>query len=149
MTDPKPLDERIQTLPLWAQKLIRAQDDIIKQLRRENHQLNQCHDVLRSKNWFTIPGPKEKFLPEKGDRHLWVIYDDQPFPICSLGENDALLLGRDKKTFLMGLIEEEEQRGLESTGLDAIAIDHFQSLLEERGWRWDDEQFWKGLVKDA
>lgn len=132
----QPIEERIEALPLWAQKLIHAQDRRICQLRAENHQLNQCHDVLRSKSWFTIPAPKGDFMPAKGNRHLWVLYDDQPFPVCSLGENDVVLLGRDKRDFLMGMIAEEDARALASKGLDELAKEGYESLLHDRDWTW-------------
>lgn len=136
MVDPNELESRIQSLPLWAQKLIWAQDVVISRLRQDMQEIKIASAVLNGKGWFTIPGPKDEFLPPSGFRHLWVLYNDHPHSLCSLGVNDLLLVGRDRKTELMGIVAEEDKRIEENKGLDVIALDEYQGLLQDRRWSW-------------
>ncbi len=83
-----------KTLPKWARnKLDRLRFEVLL-LQNENKRIKQAHAVLEGKDWFPING--HKFDPEIKIFHLWVLDQDQPFPICALAPNDVLIVGRAK-----------------------------------------------------
>lgn len=81
-------------LPVWAQELIeRLRDDLGKK-DAEALGLRAAHAVLGGREWFTISGPT--FDTEHETRRLWFLDREHPFPACSLGKGDVLLVGRAK-----------------------------------------------------
>lgn len=86
-TKRKPRDE--SSLPRWAQELLRTQRLEIESLRV----MAQAHEILTNRNWFVIAGQD---VMEHFPRKLWWLSNDQPFPCCTLGIGDVLLVGRRK-----------------------------------------------------
>lgn len=86
-------DER--KLPVWAQELIeRLRDDLSKK-DSEINGLRTAHAILvDGREWFTISGPT--FDTDHETRRLWFLDREHPFPACSLGKGDLLLVGRAK-----------------------------------------------------
>lgn len=79
----------LTTLPKWAQRLIAEQ-------LAELDSLRSVAAILCDKRrmWFTIPGPR--MADNEDYRYLWVLDREKPFPICSIGRGDTLIIGRAK-----------------------------------------------------
>ncbi|OGW44432.1 MAG: hypothetical protein A2Y66_01685 [Nitrospirae bacterium RBG_13_41_22] len=86
-----------KTLQKWAQKRLNdlrwefdkyktKTDDQIENLKMINAIVDS------NKHWFVIQGPPI----DKGKEytHLWIIHDNDPRRICSIGNNDVLFIGR-------------------------------------------------------
>lgn len=78
-------------LPKWAQGRLEGLRHSLECLQRRMTALEQASAVLDKRDWFTIHGqqPDESF-----PRKLWWLNHDDPFPCCSLGPGDILLVGR-------------------------------------------------------
>jgi len=81
----------IKKLPLWAQKLLKDKDFEISQLQA----LEQAHAVLNNRKWCSVSGP---LMGSNETCTLWVLDKDSPVSVCSLGQGDVLLIGRQKPT---------------------------------------------------
>jgi len=75
------------TLPKWAR-------DRLSILRLEISRLKSLEtaaEILMRREWFVIQGQQ---AGEPYPRKLWWLNHDEPFPCCSLGNGDVLLVGR-------------------------------------------------------
>jgi hypothetical protein len=84
----------LKTLPKWAQDLIAELINDRNIAQSDARRLRDANDVLRNREWFTIQGQTPI---EIQPRKLWILRDDHPIPVCSLGIGDVLLIGRMKK----------------------------------------------------
>ena len=79
-------------LPKWAQKRLNDLRQEVASL--EN--LKTIHAILSDKdpNWSSLTG-----LCNEGQnyRNLWVIDCDHPRPVCTVGKNDVVFIGRQDK----------------------------------------------------
>lgn len=90
------LQRRLASLPKWAQEHI---NELKTEIRRREA-LKQTHALLADKDrdWFTIRNDGSVGgLDEKGFFRLWILQNDDPRPICSLGQGDLLFVARAKK----------------------------------------------------
>ncbi len=85
---------RWERLPLWAKALLEQQQRDIRQLEAALVTLNEAHAVLVGKEWFTIPGDKEQ---DEVPRKLFFLSRDGALPVCSLFQEDTLLIGRNRR----------------------------------------------------
>ncbi len=87
--------DRVKKLPLWAQKLINNQQTDIEVLKRKNENLEMVHELLTTKEWFTLKAPID--MKENEYMHVWLLDRDAPRALCSIGKSDIILVGRHKK----------------------------------------------------
>lgn len=83
--------ERLAILPQWAQRHIAALNAENERQASHIRRMETAHAVLTTRDWHTIPGPPDQ---DERRRRLWWLDHDQPFPLCSLGPGDVLLVGR-------------------------------------------------------
>jgi hypothetical protein len=91
--DRKGTDHDETKLPKWAQKRLedlRFEVDGLQGLKK-------LHGLLADKDrdWYTVPGP----APDAGKESitLHVFYPNHAHPVCTLGVDDILYVGRAKK----------------------------------------------------
>lgn len=90
------LQRRLATLPKWAQEHI---EELKAEIRRREA-LKEVHAILSDKDrdWFTIRNDGSVGgLEGKDFFRLWIIQNDDPRPICSLGKGDLLFVARAKR----------------------------------------------------
>jgi hypothetical protein len=86
------MDHNENILPKWAQERF---SNLRREINRKNNELEgikQAEAILQNKDWFTLTGPcstdKRDFI------HLWILTEDHPFPVCAIGREDIMLIGR-------------------------------------------------------
>lgn len=84
-------EEREKHLPKWAQRKLEQMRVRIAALER----MREAHDVLSSREWFTIYGPGMNAGDTKLDTlKLFTLTKDGAHCITSLHHKDVLLVGR-------------------------------------------------------
>lgn len=86
----KPIEDRIKTLPVWAQNHIHQLNDRVK---RAEATIPWTEPGME---WFTIMPKNHR---QRGDdRHvkLFILNEDQAHCICSIGPLDTVFIGRGK-----------------------------------------------------
>lgn len=81
--------------PKWVQSLIDEKDKELRRTHRELERLQTAHAVLMERDWFTIRGPLGDDDPETYS--LFILRTNSAHPVCSIGRDDMLLVGRAKK----------------------------------------------------
>ncbi len=83
-----------KSLPKWAQTIINDLriELMFAQERRESVEAVNRIMCRPKREWFTIPGPK--FNEGEDHRDLFVLDRNRAWPVCSLGKNDVLFIGR-------------------------------------------------------
>jgi hypothetical protein len=82
----------ISKLPKWVQELIESKERELSSVTEKLERTRTAHALLLNHSWFTISGPD--FNNGEEIRKLWFLNREQPFPACSLGKGDLLLIGR-------------------------------------------------------
>lgn len=85
------------TLPAWAQKVLRNLRYEVATLKQDLEQTKVAHAVLLNRDWLVIDGPPPAD-PPLSQRKLWFLNADQPLPACTLYQGDVLLIGRTDRT---------------------------------------------------
>jgi hypothetical protein len=75
-------------LPKWAQQMLANRDEKVERLEREKKRLEKAHDVLKEREWFTIPNPVDGNGPDY--LSLFVLIINHAQPVCSIGKGDHL-----------------------------------------------------------
>lgn len=89
--EPCRLSARERTLPLWAQEALRTARFERHLAEQQRDRVEEAHQLLTDRAWFPIHG---KAVNRKGTMQLWLLFHDDPSPVCDLGPNDVLLVGR-------------------------------------------------------
>ncbi len=82
-------------LPKWIQEELSELRGRITTLENELNNVKEAHVVLFDRKWFAIQGPS--FADKDDIRKLWFLDKEHPFPVCSLGKGDVLLVGRNAR----------------------------------------------------
>jgi hypothetical protein len=95
MSDTDPFREA--RLPKWAQDIIVSLRQTVKAQEDELAAIREAHGALSSKGWFTLPGIN------LGNDHpqvtLYFFTDNKANGLCTIGPDDVLLVGRDRKAW--------------------------------------------------
>lgn len=86
----KTIEDRIKTLPLWAQRYVTLLENRVK---RAEATIKWTEPGME---WFTIIHPTTR---KKGDDRyvkLFVLNEDHPHCVCSIGPLDTVFVGRGK-----------------------------------------------------
>lgn len=83
--------------PKWVRELVAKLRTEREDLERRMLRLEQAHEILNKRDWFAIYGERNPKIPEGEMRRVWIINRDDPYPVCSIGYNDVLLIGRARK----------------------------------------------------
>jgi hypothetical protein len=84
------LSDRERRLPNWAQQeLDHLRHRLDLELERRQT-LEAAHSVLKSREWFVLPGPVER---TREARCLYLYWNDKQLA-CSLDTGDVVLIGR-------------------------------------------------------
>lgn len=87
------LNSKEDKLPLWVRKELIALRIELDSIKQQNEELQKISALTTSgKKWFTLNGPH--ITDNKDFIRLWILNSDHPFPVCSLGRNDVLVIGR-------------------------------------------------------
>ncbi len=80
-------------LPQWVQQRLAELREESAALQRKIEALQNVHALTANgREWFTVSWPS--LDPPGSLLHLWVLDRDHPFPVCSIGDGDVLLIGR-------------------------------------------------------
>ena len=77
-----------EKLPKWVQDLFTQKDIQLEILQQENARLKLASEVLQSKHWLQLDGPKDDWFS------YWQCEYNQPKLAFNLYPGDVLLIGR-------------------------------------------------------
>lgn len=78
---------RIETLPKWAQKIIKDQIADITKLKQLLNTEKQCNQITSEMDWYTLG------IHAKESRGLFIIDKDAPRKIAIMGKDSVVLVG--------------------------------------------------------
>lgn len=81
----------INKLPQWAQKMITGREQALFDLEQKVDALEQANMICNEMDWFTLG----VHTPER--RPLFIIDQDKPQQICSIGDGAVLLVGHKRR----------------------------------------------------
>lgn len=81
------MDHKVESLPKWAQNMIKEKDWHISELERKLHNTESANQICNEMDWFTLG------FHTKEPRALFIIDKDKPHQICSIGAGVILLVG--------------------------------------------------------
>lgn len=94
------MKRQIAKLPKWVKDMLENNHAEVERLKNKIERLENVAAIMTGREWFVIGNPMfvTSKPPDAETLALWTFTDpNRPFCVCTIGADDVLVIGRDKK----------------------------------------------------